>query len=152
MRKITEIVIHCSATRPEQDVSARDIDLWHRRQGWDGIGYHFFIKLDGTIEAGRPIEIKGAHTYGHNAQSIGICYAGGAVRDEKGNLVYTDTRTSAQQTAIYNLVRTLLHCYPSITTVAGHNDYANKACPCFDVHAEFDPILKYLKQHPLWQS
>lgn len=78
MRKITEFIIHCSATREGQDVTAADIRRWHvKGNGWKDIGYHFVIHLDGTIELGRPIAEVGAHCAGHNAESIGICYVGG---------------------------------------------------------------------------
>lgn len=148
MRKINEIIIHCTETRPDQDITARDIDLWHRRQGWDCIGYHFLIRLDGTIEAGRPIKKEGAHCYGHNRNTIGIAYAGGLIRngDKK---VYTDTRTPAQVRALYLLIITLLHCYPSIMKISGHRDYANKACPCFDASSEYMPTLDEMRYNPL---
>ena len=78
MRKITEFIIHCSATREGQDVTAADIRRWHvQGNGWKDIGYHFVIRLDGTIELGRPIAEVGAQCAGHNAESIGICYVGG---------------------------------------------------------------------------
>ena len=46
MRKIKEIIVHCSATAEGKDFCAKDIDLWHRAQGWDCIGYHYVVKLD----------------------------------------------------------------------------------------------------------
>ena len=73
------IVIHCSAVRPDQTSSATQINLWHRRDNhWkNGIGYHYVIRRDGTIEPGRPEWLIGAHCLNHNAHSIGICYEGG---------------------------------------------------------------------------
>lgn len=148
MRNINEIIVHCSETRPDQDISATDIDLWHRRKGWDGIGYHFFIRIDGTIEPGRPIEKIGAHCYGHNNNSIGICYAGGMVRMNEQKY-FADTRTPAQVRALYLLIVTLLHCYPSIMKISSHCDYAKKACPCFDASAEYMPTLIEIRNKPL---
>lgn len=58
------LIIHCSATFPDQDISAIDIDRWHRQRGFFGIGYHYIVRLDGTIENGRPYEAIGAHTTG----------------------------------------------------------------------------------------
>ena len=77
MRKISEIIVHCSATSEMRDFGAKDIDLWHKAQGWDCIGYHYVVRIDGTIEEGRPVERIGAHCKGHNAYSIGVCYVGG---------------------------------------------------------------------------
>ena len=132
MRKIDEIIIHCSATEAGKDFKAKDIDKWHKAKGWNGIGYHFVIDLDGTVEAGRPVEKQGAHCLDHNATTIGICYIGGLVNKKP-----TDTRTDAQRQSLRNLVAALRHCYPTIVKVSGHNQYANKACPCFDVTREF---------------
>lgn len=51
------IIIHCSATRAGQDFTAADIDRWHRARGFRSIGYHFVIRLDGTIEPGRDVAL-----------------------------------------------------------------------------------------------
>ena len=128
MRKITKIILHCSATRERQAFTAKDIDLWHRRQGFQMIGYHYVILLDGTVETGRPLEQPGAHTYGHNANSIGICYIGGLDQDGKP----CDTRTPQQRQAMKQLIVALLRKFPN-ATVHGHREFANKDCPCFDV-------------------
>ena len=54
MRSIHYLVVHCSATIEGKDFDAKDIDAWHKKRGWSGIGYHYVIKLDGAIEKGRP--------------------------------------------------------------------------------------------------
>ncbi len=101
------------------------------------IGYHFLICLDGTIEAGRPIRMAGAHCKGHNAESIGIAYVGGT-KDFNS----ADTRTDAQKVALIGLIRTLKHCYPTITHVTSHHDYNRlKACPCFDATLEYRSLV-----------
>ncbi len=131
MRPITHIILHCSATPEGRDVSAADIDRWHRLRGFAGIGYHYVIRLDGTVEKGRALSIAGAHCRGHNADSIGICYIGGLGADGKSP---RDTRTKAQRAAMLAIVRTLLSTYRlPLSAVHGHNEYAPKACPCFDV-------------------
>lgn len=133
MRQIDTIAIHCSATREGQPFGASDIDKWHRAQGWNGIGYHFVIKLDGTRETGRPLERAGSHVAGHNARSIGICYIGGVAADGK---TPKDTRTPAQTAALKRLVGELLARFPG-AKVKGHRDFPGvaKACPSFDVAA-----------------
>ena len=151
MRKIDEIIIHCAATRPDQNISAADINKWHIMQGWKGIGYHFFIKLDGTIEPGRPIELVGAHCSGLNSYSIGICYAGGIVRYNE-NTYASDTRTPEQIRSMYLLIVTLLHCYPTIERISGHNDHAKVACPCFNVEDEYGNLIKTIKEHAFFKS
>ena len=77
MRRISLIVVHCSAVRPWQRSSAADIDGWHKDKGWKGIGYHYVVRRDGTVEPGWPLEVIGSHVVGHNAHSIGVCYEGG---------------------------------------------------------------------------
>lgn len=129
MRKIDEIIIHCSATPAGRDVSAADIRRWHvKGRGWSDIGYHYVICLDGTVERGRPPRRAGAHCAGHNARSLGVCYVGGLASDGSP----CDTRTPAQRAAMRSLVRRLLAAHPG-ATVHGHNEFAAKACPCFDV-------------------
>ena len=93
MRKIDSVIIHCSATKAGMDFSVADIDRWHRAQGMNGIGYHYVVRLDGTVEKGREVEVAGAHCLGWNGRSIGICYIGGL--DTNGNPA--DTRTDEQK-------------------------------------------------------
>lgn len=132
MRKITEIIIHCSATKEGMDFTVEDIDRWHRQRGFSGVGYHFIIRLDGSINPGRSMYQIGAHCKGHNAHSIGICYVGGLSTDGKPK----DTRTAAQKDSLRALVEQLQEEFP-LATVHGHNEFSNKACPCFDVQKEF---------------
>jgi N-acetylmuramoyl-L-alanine amidase len=135
MRKIEEIIIHCTATKEGVDVNAATINKWHKQKGWKGIGYHYVIKLDGTVEKGRKDEEVGAHCVGHNAHSIGIVYVGGLDVNGKPK----DTRTDAQKEAFWELLRQLLNKYPS-ATIHGHNEFSNKACPCFNVEKEYKII------------
>lgn len=83
------------------------------------------------------MERIGAHCEGHNANSIGICYIGGL--DEKTGKP-KDTRTKEQKEAILNLLRNLTGKLP-IGKITGHNQYANKACPCFDAQMEYDGMI-----------
>lgn len=132
MRKIKEIIIHCSATPEGKDFTVQDIDRWHRQRGWRCIGYHYVIYRDGSVHAGRSLQLVGAHCKGHNAMSIGICYIGGLGKDGKPK----DTRTPEQKRALKTLVLKLKKDYPN-ATIHGHNEFAAKACPCFDVRKEF---------------
>lgn len=77
MRAIHKIIIHCTATREGDDISVDTIRRWHLNRGWSDIGYHYVIDIKGNINAGRPIELMGAHTKGQNKYSIGIAYVGG---------------------------------------------------------------------------
>lgn len=128
MRKINEIILHCSATPEGKDFKAKDIRKWHKDKGWQDIGYHFVVDLDGTIEDGRDIEKIGSHCLNHNSNSIGICYIGGC--DKQMNA--KDTRTQAQKDALLDLVFLLLqHYHLPLSAVKGHYTYAKKLCPCF---------------------
>ena len=134
MRKITKIIIHCAATPEGKDFTVQQIDQWHRQRGFRCIGYHFVIYRDGSIHKGRPIDQVGAHTSGHNANSIGICYIGGCTSDGKTS---KDTRTGAQRVSLVKLVAELRSQFPT-ASVHGHNEFANKACPSFNVQNEPD--------------
>lgn len=132
MRKINEIIVHCTATPEGRDVSAAEVDRWHRQRGFRCIGYHYLVRLDGRVEAGRSEEEIGAHCKGHNAGSIGVAYVGGL--DSKGNP--TDTRTPAQCAALAALLRELKNRYAG-ARILSHRDFAAKACPCFDATKEY---------------
>ena len=134
MRVITLLVVHCSAVTPDQSSSAAQIDTWHRQRGWKfGIGYHYVIRRDGTVEPGRPEWMVGAHCLNHNAHSIGICYEGGL--DIRGK--EADTRTPAQKIAMRQLLEELRQRYPRALIVGHHDLDPRKPCPCFDVVKEF---------------
>lgn len=133
MRNITEVIVHCSATRPGQKVDASVIRGWHMRdRGFADIGYHYVVGIDGTVERGRALEKMGAHCLGHNANSVGVCYIGGL--DSAGKPA--DTRTAAQKDALVRLLRELKGRFPG-ATVHGHREFAAKACPCFDAQKEY---------------
>lgn len=129
MRTINEIIVHCSATPEGRNVTVKDIDTWHRQRGFRCIGYHYVIYLDGSVHTGRPESQVGAHCLGHNSHSIGVCYIGGVAKDGK---TPKDTRTDAQKESLIKLIKELKVKYPK-ATVHGHREYANKACPSFDV-------------------
>lgn len=135
-RKITEIIIHCSATAEGKDFTVKDIDRWHRDRGFDCIGYHYVIYRDGTVHEGRDVDRQGAHCTGHNANSIGICYIGGCAADGK---TAKDTRTDKQKAALWTLLRELITLYPD-AQIHGHRDFAKKACPSFDATKEYSII------------
>lgn len=135
MRHINEIIVHCSATPAGRDVTTADIRRWHRQRGFRDVGYHYVVRLDGTIEIGRPLTMEGAHCLGHNARSIGVCYIGGC--DSK--MRPADTRTAPQREALVVLLTYLRHLFPG-ATIHGHRDFANKACPSFDATAEYSNL------------
>ncbi len=127
MRKITLIVVHCSAVRPDQSSSAAQINTWHLRRGWKlGIGYHYVVRRNGTIEEGRPEWMVGAHCKNHNEHSIGVCYEGGL--NSRGQP--EDTRTEAQKAAMRKLLAQLHQRYPGALIVGHHDLNPQKACPC----------------------
>lgn len=132
MRTIDEIIVHCTATPAGRDVTVADVDRIHRRRGFDGIGYHYLVALDGTVHAGRPLERQGAHCLGHNARSIGVCYVGGLDADMRP----ADTRTPAQRRSLIDLLSSLRRRFPS-SSIHSHRDFAAKECPCFDATAEY---------------
>ena len=133
MRTINRIFIHSTATPEGRDVTAEEICGWHRQRGWREIGYHYVIRLDGTVEPARDMALAGAHVAGHNANSIGIAYVGGT----DANLRPKDTRTQAQRHALNTLICELQAQFPS-ATIHGHNEFAATACPSFDARKEFE--------------
>lgn len=136
-RKITRIIIHCSATPPTLDIGVKEITQWHKQRGWSTIGYHYVVRRDGRLEVGRSINRNGAHTKGYNTNSIGICMIGGVDMNE----VAIDNFTDEQWATMRRLLK-IMQAYYSYVTIHGHNEFANKACPSFDVQEELTKRLK----------
>jgi len=134
MRKVNKIIIHTTATPEGREHDVADIRRWHLKRGFNDIGYHYLIHIDGTIEEGRPINKQGAHCSGQNRGSIGICYVGGMSKDMKKA---KDTRTQAQKDSLIKLMHELIYKYNKDMTIHGHNEYANKSCPSFIVKEEY---------------
>lgn len=135
-RNITEIIVHCSATPEGKDYTVNDIRQWHKAQGWNDIGYHWVVYRDGTVHPGRSESIAGAHTTGHNSNSIGVCYIGGM---DSSNKNPKDTRTPEQKQALLKLLKELKSRYPN-AKIYSHNKFAAKACPSFDATTEYRNI------------
>lgn len=132
MRRITLIVVHCSANKAGSALRLADIDRYHRSLGWRCCGYHYVIPTDGTIEQGRAEDMVGAHCRNHNKHSIGVCYIGGLAADGK---TPCDTRTEAQKRALRMLLEELHGRYPKALIVGHHDLDPTKACPCFKVRS-----------------
>lgn len=138
-RNIKEIIVHYTATPEGEDYTVEQIRDWHvNGNGWSDIGYHWVIYRDGSIHAGRPEHISGAHCTNHNSVSIGVCYVGGcpprSVQDWNGKS--KDTRTGQQKLALVKLLRELKRRYPD-AKIYPHSKFANKPCPGFDAEKEY---------------
>ncbi len=129
-RQVDLLVIHCTATKVNQDIGVTDVDGWHRSLGWNGIGYHAVIRRNGVIEQGRDVFRIGAHAEGYNKRSLGIALVGGidANNNPENNF------TPAQFAALKTYVQDFLTTKPG-SKVIGHNEVSSKACPSFDVQA-----------------
>ena len=129
----TLLIVHCAATPAGRDHTAAELEAWHLARGFAALGYHFVIKLDGTLIEGRPVGSVGAHAEGRNSTAVGICYIGGLASDAK---TPQDTRTPAQKAALVKLLTSLKARYPA-AQIIGHRDVAAKACPSFDAKTEY---------------
>ncbi len=122
MRHIDALIVHCSDTPNNRDVTVAEIRNWHvNDNGWDEIGYHFIIYRNGALMMGRPVPVAGAHCYGHNDNSIGVCLIG---RDEF---------TKEQFKTLKNFHTVARGVFPDLC-IYGHRDLnKQKTCPGFDV-------------------
>lgn len=109
------ILHHAAAIKCTVD----QVDSWHKARGWTCIGYHFFVRKDGTIYRGRPEDTIGAHASNNNSDSIGIC--------AEGNFE-VETMPEAQKRALKELVSYLKKKY-NITVVQRHRDIGQTDCP-----------------------
>jgi N-acetylmuramoyl-L-alanine amidase len=137
MRKIDEVVVHCTATRPawwdgrSTEDKVQEVRRWHvEDNGWRDIGYHWLIDRDGTVVKGRDESAKGAHVKGRNSTTIGIALFGGhgSCKDD----TFEENFTPEQNTALRQLIAEIEQRH-AITKISGHHEYANKACPGFNV-------------------
>lgn len=128
------IVIHHTGNPVDDDLSAEQIHVSHQAQGWAGIGYHYVIRKDGTIERGRPESCIGAHALGHNGNSIGIHVCGNFDIGEPAE---------AQLNALPVLIADICKRYGLIAAknvVVGHRDLDNTACPGSNLYKQLDTI------------
>ncbi len=100
--------------------SVVDIDRWHKSNGWTGIGYHFFVRKNGEVYRGRPIDVQGAHVSGHNSNSVGICAEGDFMREVMGTV---------QQKAICELLAYLKDNFYPDAKIVGHGEIGDSNCP-----------------------
>ena len=128
MRFIDKIILHCADTRTNQNFSVDQVRDWHLQKGWSNIGYHYYIKLNGSLYDGRPISQKGAHCKGYNYGSVGICLEGG--NNDNGDM--WDKPTESQISTLKKLVYSLRKDYGDLT-LHGHYEFSKKTCPNFDV-------------------
>lgn len=145
-QKVTHIVVHYTATFADQNITRDDVAKMHKDRGWRDIGYHWFIRRDGTVEEGRPESEVGAHVGGQNTGKIGISWAGGLDRATGPNKG-VDNRTAAQTEALINLIRACLKRYPG-AKVVGHRDLAATQCPGFDVPVWWAKVQKTKAPNP----
>lgn len=133
MRTATDyIVVHCAATTPTMDIGIETIAEWHKARGFKTVGYHYFIKRDGTRQAGRQINEIGAHVVGYNHNSVGVCMAGGVAADK----VTPEANFTKEQWTTLHITLQELHAEFPRAVIVGHHDLDSgrlKACPSFEV-------------------
>jgi N-acetylmuramoyl-L-alanine amidase len=142
MKKLTYLILHCTATQEGKELTADDIRRMHcspapKGRGWKQVGYSDMIHLSGVITnlvpydgdaIVQPREITNG-ALGLNGVSRHVVYVGGVEKDGK---TPKDTRTNQQLLALRNYVHHVVTAHPHVL-VLGHNQVENKACPCFDV-------------------
>lgn len=136
MRRIDLIVIHCSATRCDQNFPVTALIRCHAER-FGFTGYHYYVRKSGCIYQTRHEQLVGAHAKGYNAHSLGVCYEGGL--DANGHPA--DTRTPRQKRSLLRLLKRLKKAHPD-ARIVGHRDLPNvhKDCPCFDAGSEYGAL------------
>jgi len=130
MREINKFIVHCADTPNDFRFDIDDITKWHIQRGFKTVGYHFVILTNGFIQRGRPIEDIGAHTQGHNKDSIGVCLIGGRPPGEF---------TEAQYKSLKDVYNQCCEITNKQLQIFGHRDFdKGKTCPTFDVKKVFD--------------
>lgn len=125
LNKVNFIAVHCADTKSDMDVSKDDLYQWHVTQnGWSDIGYHYFVKFDGSIIPCRDVKYTGAHCKAINDKSLAICLEGGY----QGQYNFTQN----QLKALRHLIKALKVKYPN-AAIVGHNHFDDKACPVINI-------------------
>jgi hypothetical protein len=122
LRAVDRVFIHCSASdNPDHD-DVSVIRKWHLARDFNDIGYHYFIRKDGTVQGGRSTELTPAAQQGHNKGTIAICCHG----LDEANF------TIPQFKSLITLCQLINKAYAGKVTFHGHREVAAKACPVFD--------------------
>lgn len=128
------IVVHCADTKGSMDWTVGDMWRLHvRENGWDDIGYHYYIKFDGSVHNCRDAKYQGAHCVPVNHISLAICLEGGYGGEDNFNDV--------QKSSLWSLICTLKVAHPN-AAIIGHNSIDNKACPSFNVVQWYEDNLE----------
>ena len=129
-KETNTVVVHCSATKPSQDVTFDTIKRWHlMERAFIDIGYHWVIERDGSVKQGRAVDDWGAHAKGHNHQSVGICLVGGLNDDGQPD----DNFTVLQKRMLKFLVTGCQGLWPDVVVKGHYHLNGDKDCPCFDI-------------------
>lgn len=134
-REVTDMIVIHHTGGADIDASAEQIDGWHKNNGWSGIGYHFVIRKDGTIERGRPEWAVGAHAYGENWHTLGIHLSGDFDSAKP---------TEAQIESCAMLLANLCTDYElpiDDDHIVGHRDLMSTDCPGENLYQELPTII-----------
>ena len=135
-----KVVVHHSLTKDSGSVSWGAIRKYHTQvMKWSGIGYHAGVELvmsgqevNYEILMGRMWDKSGAHTRGHNTDSLGICFVGNYdIIPPPKRMLMVGAKVIALWLRLFNL---------SIDDVYSHHNFnIYKTCP----GTQFD--MNYLK-------
>lgn len=134
-RATTDMVVIHHTGEADIDASAEQINEWHKNNGWVGIGYHFVIRKDGTIEQGRPVDTIGAHAYGENSHTIGVHLSGDFMQAQP---------TTAQIESAAMLLSNICTDYSipiDRAHIVGHRDLMSTDCPGDTLYNQLDTII-----------
>jgi N-acetyl-anhydromuramyl-L-alanine amidase AmpD len=115
-KPISWLIVHHAAAA---SATAQTIHQWHLGKGYVGIGYHFYIRKDGSIYRGRQIDAVGAHTVGYSETGIGVCLEGDFTKEKPSQV---------QQDSLVWILKALVEMYPA-ARIVGHGQVGATACP-----------------------
>lgn len=146
-RRYTDMIVVHHTGCNDIDATAQQIHGWHLGQGWSGIGYHFVIRKNGSIERGRPEWAVGSHAYGENSHTLGIHLSGDFESAQP---------TNEQIANCAELVHNLCEKYDipiDRKHIVGHCDLMATSCPGQFLYSRLDEIIfkakgQRIKEHP----
>lgn len=126
-REVTEVVVHWTETHTNRNIGSEEINRYHLNLGLDGIGYHYVIRRDGSIQRGRPVNIQGQHApiNNHDERSVGVVFVGGinvpTGTPNEENFLSSASLTRSQINTFNHFCREFYKVFDG-AQIVGHND------------------------------
>ena len=124
-RKVESVIVHWTETHTNKNIGSEDIHRWHTEAGLDGIGYHYVIRRDGSLQRGRPVNLSGQHTPGLDEGTLSVVFVGGinapTGTPNSENFISAQSLTRSQLNTFDHFCRSMYNVHPGMKFL-GHSE------------------------------